>query len=83
MAQGRDASMIFLKEGAYRRKRKAAAQACKTLVRAPPPKWRAGKGACDMTARSHASRTGRLRRKECRGVLALQPCAVFYLHKKK
>ena len=45
--------------------RKATAQACKTSGRAPPPKRRAGKGAYDMAARAHASRTGRLRRKEC------------------
>ena len=39
--------------------------ACKSSVRAPPPKRRAGKGAYDRAARLHASRTGRPRRKEC------------------
>ena len=58
--QTRHIFFFFLKEGhAYRRRRKAATQACKTSVRAPPPKRRAGKGAYDRAARSHASGTGR------------------------
>ena len=58
---------FFKGRSCLQKQRKATAQACKTSGRAPPPKRRAGKGAYDMAARAHASRTGRPRRKEWRG----------------